>query len=323
MEEQKGIFNIGDLAQPVTKLIEKVADAAGVLYEPRKIKRLAKAQAEADLIKAKSDIEITDLQNRGLYRFVQEEGKKQENLEGVIEKTIPLLDTDAKPQEMDDDWVMNFFDKAKLISDEEMQTLWAKILAGEANQPNSFSKRTVNFLSTIDKKDAEVFSKLCRFNVKISGETYSLVYEVNNPIYNNLGVDYANLMHLDSIGLIRFNNLSRTSITETDDIAEITCSYFDIHFQILPKDKQNYRIDVGFVMLTQLGLEISKLCETEKVADFLGYIIDQFDVSQRHEIRLHTEPTGDTEKTSNSVSISESETDFVKIYNSVIDGGEF
>jgi hypothetical protein len=36
----------------------------------------------------------------------------------------------------------------------EMQNLWAQVLAGEANSPGTYSKRTVNFLSSLDKKDA-------------------------------------------------------------------------------------------------------------------------------------------------------------------------
>ena len=49
------------------------------------------------------------------------------------------------------------------ISDEEMQNIKSQVLSGEANSPGSFSKRTVNLLSDLDKKDAELFQTLCRF----------------------------------------------------------------------------------------------------------------------------------------------------------------
>jgi Protein of unknown function (DUF2806) len=182
MDGQKGILNIGDLAQPVTTLIEKIADATGVIFEPWKIKRNAKAEAEANLIKAKSNLEISDLQRRGLQRFVQEEGKKQENIENIMEKTIPLLEEGSKPNEINDDWLMNYVDKAKLISDDEMKTLWAKILAGEANNPNSFSKRTVNFLGSMDKIDAEIFNAVCRYSAIFIGNP-TLFFYGENPIY--------------------------------------------------------------------------------------------------------------------------------------------
>ena len=44
-----------------------------------------------------------------------------------------------------------------------MQILWARVLAGEANAPGTYSKRTVNLLSDFDKSDAELFTKLCGF----------------------------------------------------------------------------------------------------------------------------------------------------------------
>ena len=39
------IMNIGDLAKPATALIEKIADAGYILYEPRHIREIAKAKA--------------------------------------------------------------------------------------------------------------------------------------------------------------------------------------------------------------------------------------------------------------------------------------
>jgi hypothetical protein len=48
---------------------------------------------------------------------------------------LPELTEAATPEKLEDDWITNFFDKCRLISDEEMQTLWSKVLAGEANAP--------------------------------------------------------------------------------------------------------------------------------------------------------------------------------------------
>jgi Protein of unknown function (DUF2806) len=321
MDEAKGIFNIGDLAQPVTTLIEKIADATGVLYEPRGIVKRAEAEAKAELIKANNQIEINDLQRRALNRFVHEEGKKQENFESIMGGMIPLLGDGSKPNEISDDWLMNYVDKAKLVSDKEMQILWAKILAGEANKLNTFSKRTVNFIASMDKKDAEMFSNLCKFNVVISGDTYPLVYEVNNPIYEKSGIDFATLTHLDSIGLVRFDNITTTTIAETDDIAEISCNYSDNFFQIVVKSKDNLRINIGFVMITQLGLELSKLCETDTIPGFYDYLLGKLGQQGNLEIKRIDSSSWENHRIDSSVSTSQ--TDFVKNSQIIIDGGEF
>jgi hypothetical protein len=47
MTEGNPIINLGGLAKPVTVLIEKISNAVGILYEPKKIVKRAKADAEA------------------------------------------------------------------------------------------------------------------------------------------------------------------------------------------------------------------------------------------------------------------------------------
>lgn len=40
-------LSLSGLSEPGTKLIEKISDAIGVLYEPTRIRKKAKAEAEA------------------------------------------------------------------------------------------------------------------------------------------------------------------------------------------------------------------------------------------------------------------------------------
>ena len=145
-ETPNSLVNVGDLVKPIDTLINKISDATGVLYEPRRIRRKAKAESEAaitsakaqaaaDIIKAESEIEINDLHRRAAQRWIQEEAKRQKNMEDIIDKAEPHLNEEAKPDAMEDDWITNFFDKSRIVSDSEMQSLWARVLAGEANVP--------------------------------------------------------------------------------------------------------------------------------------------------------------------------------------------
>jgi hypothetical protein len=156
MSDENSIIKVdlGGISKPATVLIEKISDAIGGLFKPFQIRRVAQAEADADKIKAISNIEITELQYRALTRLVAEEAKKQHNIESITLKALPDLEPDANPDQMDDDWIANFFDKCRLISDEQMQSLWARILSGEANSPGKFSKRTVNVVAGLDKPEA-------------------------------------------------------------------------------------------------------------------------------------------------------------------------
>jgi hypothetical protein len=154
----------GEVAKAVgEKLIDRIADAAGVIYEPHRIVRKAQAEAKAKMIEASAHIEITEMQRKAATRWIQEETRNQINMESIIGKALPYVSEDAKPENISDDWIANFFSKSRLFSDEELQNLWSKILAGEANNPGKFSRRTVNVLADFDQKIALDFSNLCRF----------------------------------------------------------------------------------------------------------------------------------------------------------------
>ena len=111
------LIKFEDLSKPATVLIEKISAAIEGYYKPYQIRRLAKAEAEADKITAEAEIEITDLQKRAFSRFIAEESKKQDNMENITKKAIPLLNKSSEPQKMEDDWITNFFDKCRIISD--------------------------------------------------------------------------------------------------------------------------------------------------------------------------------------------------------------
>jgi hypothetical protein len=155
MAEGTSLINLGELSKPATVLIERISDALGGIFLPYQIRRVAQAEAEAATLQAVTQIKITDLERRAIRRRLAEEAIKQQNIEDISQKALPALREDARPEDVENDWIANFFDKCRLISDDKMQELWARVLAGEANVPGRFSKRTVNLLASFDKSDAE------------------------------------------------------------------------------------------------------------------------------------------------------------------------
>ena len=97
------MINLGDLTKPATVLIEKISDAIGGIFKPHQIRRIAQAEAEAEGIRAVSQLEITALQDRAISRFFIEEAKKQYNIETITSKALPLLEVGAIPQNIEDD----------------------------------------------------------------------------------------------------------------------------------------------------------------------------------------------------------------------------
>ena len=262
-----------NLAKPADTLIKKVSNAVGGLFAPYQIKRIAKAEAEAALIKKQSEIEITDLNRRAVHRWIEEESQRQKNIEDVTAKALPKLNENAKPDSIEDDWLVNFFNKSRSVSDNEMQELWSRILAGEANVPGTYSKRTVNLLSGLDKAEAELFTRLCGFVWVIERQLTPLVLSNEAKIYNRHGINFASLSHLDSIGLIQFGQMMGLGIS-LPKRSSVAYYYGRPLALVLPRHDDT--ISVGTVMLTRTGKELVPLCNSRPVKGFWEYVKEQW-----------------------------------------------
>ncbi len=266
----------GKITEPATVLITKISDAVGGLYKPYQIRRVSKAEADAAIIKEQTHIEINDLQRRAFNRLVSEEAKRQDNIESITEKAIPQLTSSSTPQDMDNDWIMNFFDKCRIISDEDMQLLWAKILAGEANSPGTYSKRTINSLASLDKADAELFIVFCCFNWLIDEDLVPFVYnedlELDQSIYKKNGIDFDALLHLSSIGLISFESVG---YLQTKLKQQIEISYHKTNLRLEFKKPQGNELSTGNVLLTSVGKELAQVCGSNAIDGFFDYSIQK------------------------------------------------
>lgn len=272
MSDGNALINLGDLTKPATVLIEKISDAIGGIAKPGQIVRVAKAEAKADVVRSEARIKISETEERALQRMVHEEGKRQENIENITAKAIPHLAADAKPEEVEDDWLTHFFDRSRLVSDEEMQSLWSNILAEQANRPGTFSKKTVDLVATLDKSDTELFTNLCSF-VWMIGTPTLLVSNPQDEIVNRVGIDFSSLKHLDDMGLIGFESLTGFSRKGLPKI--ITVFYYGRPVNIEFENEEN-PLEIGKVLLTRSGRELVKICSSKPNQDHYEHILSEW-----------------------------------------------
>lgn len=265
------LINIGELAKPANTLIEKIGDAIQGAFRPFQIQRVSKAEAEAAITKATAEMDVLELQQRTMSRLLAEEMRNQYNIENIAYKALPLIKEDASPEYMDDDWIVNFFDKSRLISDEDMQNIWSRILAGEANNPGTFSRNTINILETLDKYDAEIFTTLCRFCWYIENNIRCIVSSSEEAIYNDLGINFDALQHLEDLGLIKFSKAF--SLLEDKLPQQMKAHYFGTQINMeIPEDK-NHQIIIGEVLLSRSGRELSLVSNAKPVDGFIEYTV--------------------------------------------------
>jgi hypothetical protein len=267
------LAKLGDLTKPATALIEKISDAVGGIFKPYQIVRVAKAEAEASRVQAESQIQVTDLHRRAMYRFLEEEAKKQSNIEAITQNALPLLEDNSTPQNVADDWITNFFDKSRIVSDGDMQTLWARVLAGEANAPGAFAKRTVNLLADLDKVDAELFTSLCGFVWQIQGFV-PLVFDVHAELYNRSGIHFNSLAHLESFGLIKFEDISGFQRLKLPKIT--TAFYHGRQTNLTFPYENDNALPIGKVLLTRAGQQLAPVCGSTPVEGFYEFVYDRW-----------------------------------------------
>ena len=274
MTNSTALINIGELSKSATVLIEKVSDAIGGFFELLQNRRVAQqAEAEAEKIMAVTRIEITKLQRHALPRSIIEEAKKQNNIEAIMVKALPQVEHNAKPHNMKDDWISNFFDKCRLIYDNEMQILWSKVLAGEVNSPGTHSKRTVNFLGSLDKSDVILFQSLCGFCWHC-GLYIPLIYTVEAEIYNKHGINFDSLKHLDEIGLVNFDNFGGFLLVNLSK--KIFITYYGKLVEIEFENEKGNQFDIGKVALSNVGQELAPCFREEPIPEFFDYMFNKW-----------------------------------------------
>jgi hypothetical protein len=270
---ENSLINLGELSRPATVLVEKISDAVGGIFKPYQIVRIARAEAAAEVIRKESEIQVTDLHRRAMHRFLTEEANKQSNIEGITQKALPLIGEKASPEKVENDWITNFFDKCRIISDQDMQSLWSRVLAQEANSPGAFSRKTVNLLSDLDKSDAELFTRFCGFAWAMGG-VVPLIFDVQDEIYNRQGINFGSLTHLNDLGLVLFQNLAGFVKIKLPRVSKIF--YYGRSIELtLPADADN-SLDVGKVLLTRAGEQLAPVCGSSPVAGFFDFVYDRW-----------------------------------------------
>lgn len=272
MAKSNSLINIDGLSKPAVALIEKIGDAIGVLYEPTRIRRKAKAAADAEKIKALANLELSVLQSRAVERLLHQEERKQKNIEAITSQAIDQLTSEAKPENLDEDWVAYFFKSCETVSDKDMQLLWGKLLAGEADSPNTFSKRTIDFVASMDKKDALLFTRLGRC-VWFIGHHIPLIFDTSNEYLKKLDLTFSNLKHLESIGLIS-SELGGYSISP--DREGLAFDYFDQLVILESPDGKGFSLNLGKVIFTSIGRELFPICGASMDSEYFHGVLKRW-----------------------------------------------
>ena len=85
-----------------------------------------------------------------------------------------------------------------------MQTLWARLLAGEVANPGSFSLRTLQLVRLLRQSDAVTFKRFCNFLWEEENEgPFQVTGNSIDKVLTASGVSFDDCLNLESLGLIQ------------------------------------------------------------------------------------------------------------------------
>ena len=146
------------------------------------------------------------------------------------------------------------------------------VLAGETNTPGTYSKRTVNLLSDLDKNDAELFTQFCGFGWMF-GYVVPLVFDVKAEIYNRHGINFSNLSHLESIGLVQ---IDARGFQQSNLSKRIVVHYYNRPLFLEMREDADNNLSTGHALLTKNGQELAPICGSKPVDGFYEYVRNQW-----------------------------------------------
>ena len=284
-----GLSDLGGLSAPLAKLVETCSVGIGQLALPWQIKRTAKADAEAMRIisRAMNDVEgdleyktqnftITMRNNTSgvvaTKQVMDQATIRQGNITDVVKRATDILETkeNVSSDPVDKDWAVRFFSIVQDISNDELKTLWAKVLAGEIERPSSFSLRTLELLRNITSKEARIIQKYFQFCVKSQSEEICIIGGteflklINTPVADIGIIKELNL--LGESGSFILNDNQSMSFLKANGKNEIRIT----KLPALPGVGYPIVAIIGhvpFVRLSTIGTEIFSLIHIEKTFD--------------------------------------------------------
>ena len=200
--------------------------------------------------------------------------RKTGNLINIAVKSSKYIDPN-KPNDikMDNDFFWNTIEHAKTVSSDEMQELVAKIIAGEYNEPGSYSMSTLQILKMLGKSELKLFERICSLCVNYNQIPNAVFYSPENlkQTLGKLKIDFESLQSLQTLGLFSPNDMIRFIANPEKKNFVLYYSGKEIWFE--PTHETNFEIKLPeYYTLSSTGKQIIKHLNPSFLSDYFEWI---------------------------------------------------
>ena len=269
-------LNVNVKVPAADKLLDYVGGTFGTAWRDIVVPALAPYKAsqegKAKVTAARADAEASRIETKAKIEAWQaianaRERKRLSNVQSVVERAAGLLDgkevSDHKP---DSDWSDRFFDDAQNVSSEDLQTIWARILAGEVESPGRTSLRTLSILKDMTQEEARQFHRLMEFRIG----NYLIVKFAEEVSGESLGYI---ILSIEEIGLFHPSMTAHVQINVSDG-KPYTDEHHGYMLVIEGPPEQSLSLSpnpIETTVLTKSGMELAEFCSHEPNEAYLKH----------------------------------------------------
>lgn len=265
MNENNNLNDVSGIGQIGCSLIERISELCGWLYNNNP-KVMARNSFIEDVKKSNLPIDEKTILISNANRIT----KEYYNQKTILSVAVEHLKESSRPADVDITWISQFMDKARLVSTEQAQVIWGKLLAEECNNPNTVPKSLLFILEQMDGEDARAFTEVCSCSVCFSckdDESYDpIIHDFGGGKYYKTNLKFGNLLRLENLGLIKqeLGPLKTGFATELNNVP-IVASYSDKQFSF-PDSCTS--VPVGRVIFTHSGSVLCRIIDAPVIEGF-------------------------------------------------------
>ena len=201
--------------------------------------------------------------------------KNQKNIAEIASSTAKD-DTDfTEKSGVNREWLERFMESAGFVSDEMVQTMWGKILGKEFEEPGSTPFNMIRILSEITPAYAQAFRKICSMQVitvgldendviKFAQQNIVVPYKKNGEKFKDLGLTFAILNELETLGLIKLDISNGYAIGIDEKKVLLYIDEKTLEFQ----EHKESTIPTGNVLLTVAGKCLKNITPKEVIEGY-------------------------------------------------------
>lgn len=214
--------------------------------------------------------------------IIQLEAKKAfreySNLGNTLLKSTPLITASESTIEDDNDVFWGLLEHAKTVSNDDMQALIAKIIAGEYNTPGTYAMSTLQILKMLGKHELTLLENLGSLMIsdqQIPDKIFNLRH--NATIIRIMGLDFGSFQTLQSLGIVMPNPMTRRLSNPEKKIFEV--NYFDKKIHFAPPEENFEDIELpSFYSLSSAGKEIFQHLQPKYNDKIYQWLLENYEI---------------------------------------------